>query len=91
LGRREYSPLEFVKLFLLPWLKDHALAPMNTVLAQHRSHAAHKQAKNYSELSPIGLLKAIISRHLFGMAKYANHQLPVPKLLDIANTLVGRN
>ena len=91
LGRRDYSPVEFVKLFFCPWLEAHLLRPVNLQLRTHRWHVARTQAKNYCDTSALEILKILISRQLLGMIKFEKHSLNPLQLTSVAHDLVGRN
>jgi hypothetical protein len=91
MARRDYSPLEFVLLFLGPWVETHLLGPMNMQLENLQKHKSHDQSKNYHKASALEILKFLISRQLSGLIKYQKHTLSVAKLTSVTHNLIGQN
>lgn len=91
LDRREYTPLEIVRLFLGPWFDSQLIDLVNMNLREKQKSRSKKQRKYYKPLKQGEFLKFILCRMVHSLIKHEMHSIKPHQLENLARKLMGKN
>ncbi len=91
LDRREYTPLEIVKLFLGPWFDSQLIDLVNMNLRGKQKPRSKKQRKYYKPLKQGEFLRFILCRMVHSLIKHEMHSIKPRQLEILHGKLMGKD